>query len=505
MGAGNRDGVGDRLWHQSAPAARTAGVRAGPYDVAVVGAGLTGLCTAVRLAGEGCRVVVLEARHVGAGTSGASTAKISALQGTRLSSIAEQHAGHVVAQYLAGNLAGLRWLTDFGAARDVAYQWADAVTYAATAEELPAVEKEHEVCRSLGLDVGWRDDDGPFPFAGGTVLADQAQVDPMALLDALEAAAVSAGAELYTGVRVTDVEGGDEPSLTTSGGTVRADRVVLATGIPIADRGGFFARLVPERSYAMALRVPGLTASDMYLSAGAPGRSVRTTPVPTAPDQDGPTLLLGGSGHEAGKVESERAMVDDLARWAAQHFPDGTVTHRWSAQDYRPIDGLPYVGPLTPTDERVLVATGYAKWGLAASAAAATILSARLTGAPPPEWSEAFASWSAHEVSGVPTGVGHNVQVAADLVGGRASALTTPLPEPTEGSGTVGREEAHLVAASRIDGEVHRLSASCPHLGGVLSWNDAECTWDCPLHGSRFTASGELLEGPATEDMRPVS
>lgn len=193
-----------------------------------------------------------------------------------------------------------------------------------------------------------------------------------------------------------------------------------------------------------------------------------------------------------------------LAEWARRCFPDATVTHRWSAQDYHPVDALPYVGSLTPTDEHVLVATGYAKWGMAASAAAAQILTARITGTPLPEWAEAFASWSTHEVAGASDAVRHNLRVVADLVADRASGLVTPLEEPAEGGGTVGREGANLVAASKVDGTVRRLSASCPHLGGVLAWNDAECTWDYPLHGSRFTASGKLIEGPATGDMRPA-
>ncbi len=467
------------------------------YDVAVVGAGLTGLSTALMLARHGARVIVLEARHVGAGTTGGSTAKISTLQGTRLSAIASRHPAETVAQYAAGNQAGMDWLLDFCRSNGVAHQRPAAVTYAGAAAEVAAVESEQRACEAAGLPVSWRhSDEVPFPFHGGVALENQAQVDPMELLRALAGAAREAGAQLITGARVIGLGYASGAPVVTTWGAVRADRVVLATGIPIADRGGFFARVVPERSYGVALQPTGGPATDMYLNAGSPTRSIRTTPL-----GEGQSVLLGGNSHRVGSAESERAQVEDLAAWAHQHYPDAAVTHRWSAQDYHPIDELPYVGPLLPGSDRVLVATGYAKWGLTNACAAASVLDASVRGLAPPEWAAAFDSWSTHEATGAPQVLSHNLYAAANVVGVRAESYARQAGDPEEGSGVVGREGTRLVARARVAGRMHELSASCPHLGGVLSWNDAECTWDCPLHGSRFTAAGELLEGPATTDM----
>ena len=70
------------------------------------------------------------------------------------------------------------------------------------------------------------------------------------------------------------------------------------------------------------------------------------------------------------------------------------------------------------------------------------------------------------------------------------------------GQGAVVRRGLHLVAVYRdAAGACHERSATCPHLGGVVRWNSAEKSWDCPCHGSRFDALGRVLNGPAVHDL----
>ena len=154
---------------------------------------------------------------------------------------------------------------------------------------------------------------------------------------------------------------------------VDAGHCVFATGIPILDRGGFFARVKPNRSYSFAFDVPGEITRPMFISAGSPTRSVRYAPV-----NGGESLIVAGAGHTVGR-KSPTAELDELSSWAQKHFPGAVMTHQWSAQDYTPIDRLPYVGPILPGNEKIYVATGFNKWGLSAGVAAGLVLSGRIS------------------------------------------------------------------------------------------------------------------------------
>ncbi|MCV7278072.1 FAD-dependent oxidoreductase [Mycolicibacterium flavescens] len=471
-------------------------------DVVVVGAGITGLITAVLLARAGKDVMVVEAFRVGAGATGNTTAKISLLQSTKLSKIVSKHGAKTARQYVEGNREGLEWLVGHCEAHGLSVQREDAFTYAQSEQGVAMVRDELEACEAAGLDVDWVDDaDVPFPFHGAVRLPEQAQFDPMPLLDSLVVELEERGGRLVQGVRVqkvsTDGEGLTLDVRTQAGSEfeIRGKQCVLATGIPILDRGGFFARLKPQRSYCMAYKVPGTITRGMYISADSPTRSLRYAPTP-----DGDRLIAGGAGHPVGHEKSPSSSVQELDQWTKLHYPGAMQTHYWSAQDYSPIDELPYVGPILPGNEKIFVATGFDKWGMTNGTAAALALSSRILGGRM-DWAEAFDSWSPHELSGIPKALQTNAQVGLYLARGWITPVTRIGNRTPEEGGVVSGPPWDLEARSVVDGCEYRVSPVCPHLGGIVNWNDADESWECPLHGSRFAPDGTLLEGPATRNL----
>jgi len=479
------------LWLDTAPHIEADPFRADVhYDEIIVGAGLTGLVTALMLAESGRSVAVLEARYIGAGATGNSTAKLSLLQGTHLSSIRRTMYQSVVQAYVDEGRAASEWLLAYLESRDIAVETRDAVTYAGRPDAVAAVDREFEVARSVGLAVERRDDtDLPFRTYGSVVLPDQAQFDPMLVLAALAADVRRLGGVIHERSRMTGLTASDPVRVRTAEGDLTADRVVLATGVPVLDRGLYFAKLSAQRSYALAFDLDAAQAPDgMFLSAESPTRSIRS---------HGSTLLTGGNGHGVGRHPSPQTAVDELVDWTLERWPGARLTHTWSAQDYAAPHHLPFVGALPRGRGRVFFASGFEKWGMTNAVAAAMTLHADLLGG-----QTAAMKVLRRRVTtplAIATGVGENAAVATWYARSWWRALSTSRPEapPAEGQGVMAHDGARPVGVSTVNGVTCAVSGMCTHLGAALTWNDAEKSWDCPAHGSRFSARGAVLEGPA--------
>jgi Rieske Fe-S protein len=187
-----------------------------------------------------------------------------------------------------------------------------------------------------------------------------------------------------------------------------------------------------------------------------------------------------------------------LERWARDELGAGDVLFRWSTQDLYSLDRRPFIGAID-NRSRIFTATGFGGWGMTTGTAAGMLLRDLVLERESP-WAELFDPGRL-EPKALPALVSKGAHDAKRLIGdrlGRAERVET-VGELEAGEGEIVRIEGERLAVSRdADGELRAVSAVCTHLGCIVSWNDAEESWDCPCHGSRFSTAGEVLHGPAT-------
>jgi glycine/D-amino acid oxidase-like deaminating enzyme len=436
-------------------------------DAVVIGGGLVGITTAALLADDGARVILVEARRLAGGTTGNTTAKVTALQGTVYkdlrANLGEDHAR----RYADANVAGVelvaRLCERFGLDCDAARVASDVWT--ADAQRVSELNDEVDSAQRLGLPASLITDGLPYGAVAAVRLDDQLIFHPRRFCVGL-ANALDGRVLLHENTRVHTIrEAGDHVEVETEHGRVTADHAVVATLIPFAFRGAWFARLHPSRSYAIAVALNGEAPRQMSISIDEPIRSVRP-----AWHEGGSMAIVEGQQHRTGDEPDTRRHIIELESWARDHFDVTAVTHTWSAQDYMSPDRVPFVGPLNEGDTRIRVATGFSKWGMSNGVAAARMLADAIAGTPNP-WAETF---DASRLGGV-SGLKQVVQQGAATLRSLAGEIVRPanirrFSDLAPGEADVMDCDAGPRAAYRdLDGTLHVVDAKCTHLGCTVA------------------------------------
>lgn len=496
--------VREPVWFEEAPhVARPRLEESLSCDVAVVGAGIAGLTTAYLLSQDGYDVVVLEADRVCGGVTGHTTAKVSVLQGLIYRRLMQTWGEDRASIYASSGLRAMQaidsWASGFGVGD--AIERAPAYTYTDDPSLTEDIDFEAKAARACGLDAEVvTDTELPFPVAGAVRLDDQMQIHPRRYLLAMTERIEAAGGRIFEGARIASLEEGERPRIgTDTGYIVEAGHVVVATNMPIFDRGLFFTKVHPHRSYVLTVRSEHASIGGMYINHGGSTRSIRSVPF-----GDSRLLMVGGAGHRTGTEERSDLRYEELRNFASDAFGSSEVVHAWSTQDCLPVDHLPFVGRLRHNTDNVLVATGFNKWGMTNGTIAAETLAAMVAGRTDPS-EGIFDSKRFVPKDAVLDFLKGNAVAAGYMVGDRVDPRSRGSADDlAPGEGGVFREGMNHVAVFRdSNGTVHRHSATCSHLGCVVHWNQGEASFDCPCHGSRFDRFGKVIQGPATKDLSP--
>jgi glycine/D-amino acid oxidase-like deaminating enzyme/nitrite reductase/ring-hydroxylating ferredoxin subunit len=461
-------------------------------DVAVIGGGIVGVTTALLLQEAGASVVLLEANRIGHGVTGNTTAKVSSQHGMIYSRLRSTFGADGARAYGEANEAALRWIADRVEQDgiDCDFRRRSSYAYVTSSSKRSQAEDEARAAAAAGLPAMFVDTTPlPYPVEAAVRFDDQAEFHVLKYLHALAGRLE----RVYERSHAVEVDTDEHCVVKTPGGAVTADRVVVATHYPFLDRSLAFARVHPHRSYAILCRIAGTPPEGMFISGDSPTRSVRAVPV-----EGEELLLVGGEGHRTGTGGDTEERYRRLEEFAREHWDVASVDYRWSAQDNTTVDTVPYVGGLTPRSDRVLMATGFAKWGMTGGTAAAMILADLLRERPNP-WASLFDPNRLKLRASAGKLIKENAEAGLRFVGDR---LTKPgrrtLDDLQPGEAAIVRHDGDRVAAFRDDdGTVTAVSPTCTHLGCQVNWNRAERSWDCPCHGSRFAPDGSVLQGPA--------
>ena len=472
-------------------------------DVAIVGAGITGITAANLLSKQGVKVAILEAGSVLNGTTGHTTAKVTAQHGLIYDEFINHFGEEKARLYFESHMNAIQFVesnvNEKGIDCDFSKQ--DAYIYAVTDEYKEKLVTEWEAYKRLDIDGALKD---TIPFdievKAALMMRNQAQFHPLKYLTTLLDEAVQAGCMVFENTTATDIEDDDQQSkvVTKSGFNVTCTKVIIASHFPFYDLPGlYFARMYADRSYAIGIKTDKEYPGGMYISADSPTRSIRYTPV------NGQNLIIiGGENHKTGQGIDTNAHFENLEAFAEEVFGIKEYDFRWSAQDLVTLDKLPYIGPITSEREHILVATGFKKWGMTTGTMAGHLLSDYVLDKENP-YKELYSPSRFHADPDLKSIVSTNVDVAKHLIKGKLEIVPGDPDDLSDGEGSVVMYNGKRAGAYKDEnGKLYIVDTTCTHLGCECEWNHAEKTWDCPCHGSRYAYSGDVIEGPAKKALK---
>ncbi len=408
-------------------------------DVLIIGGGITGILCAYMLGKAGVDHALVEADRICSGATKNTTAKITFQHGLIYQKLIKRFGAERARMYLEANAEALEEYRSICGTIDCGYRERDAYVY--SRDNRRTLENELDALKEIGYTAEFAGGlPLPFPVAGAVRFKEQAEFDPLKFI-----AAVSRGLNIFENTRVMELTGN---GAVTENGKITAKKIIAATHFPFINKhGSYFLKLYQKRSYVIALdSVPEL--DGMYIDEAENGISLRNV---------NNVLLVGGGGHRTGKKGENWAVPE---AFASEYYPQCKVVYRWAAQDCMSLDGVPYIGRYSKQTPDFYVASGFNKWGMTSSMAAAKIL--------------------------------------ADMVTGKENRFA-PVFSPSR---SILRRQLAVNAFEAVTNLMTVSSKRCPHMGCALKWNSQEHSWDCPCHGSRFTGSGKLIDGPATGDLK---
>jgi glycine/D-amino acid oxidase-like deaminating enzyme/nitrite reductase/ring-hydroxylating ferredoxin subunit len=473
-------------------------------EVAIVGGGITGLTSAYLLAKAGVKVAVIDAGNILNGTTGHTTAKITAQHGLIYDELINTLGFEAAKLYYQANSEALQFMRNLVKEENIDCELTnqDAYVYTNSDEYTSQLQNEYQAYEKLGIESDYTTSiEMPFKIKSAIIMKNQAQFHPLKYLLHLTNKITELGGKIFELTTAIDIENGNEPKvLTKNGFSISCRQMIIASHFPFEDKLGFyFARMYASRSYVIAAKTQKEFPGGMYINAEKPTRSLRYTNI------NGEQLVLFiGENHRTGIGESMIQHYEALEAFAEETFGVKEILYRWSTQDLKTLDKVPYIGRLTENNQNIFVATGFRGWGMTHGTVASLLITDLILGNSN-RYEEIYSPQRFHADPDIKKFISYNADVAKHLIKGKLeiSSVDPDYLTPDEGS-VVMINGQRAGAYKDTEGQLHIVDTTCTHMGCELVWNTGERSWDCPCHGSRFSYLGDVLEGPAEKPLKKI-
>lgn len=489
-------------------------------EICIVGGGIAGLTIAYLLQQNGRKVCIVEGYEIGSGQTSRTTAQFSTALDERYFMLEKYHGEKGIRLAAESHKAAIQkaWEIikkenidcDLEKVNGYLFNSMTDHDYTLHSDREMAYEylnTELEAILRAGLDDVYITERAPInSFNTGPALCfpNQLQLHPLKYLNGLAAAFIKKGGEIFTNSHVVEVKGGKNAYVKLQNDhVISCETVVVATNTPINDIVAIHTKQAAYRSYVIGMEVPkGKIVKGLYWDTEDPYHYVRLEKNDNLPYE---VLLVGGEDHKTGQNDDPEHCYTRLENWTRKRFPEATrVLYRWSGHVMEPVDGLAFIGHNPMDSNNVYVVTGHSGNGMTYSTIAGILITDLIMGRKNP-W-ESLYNPSRISLMTAGTFIKENSNTLFQYKDWLTEKKLDDLDSVLEGEGVVYRDGLHIVAAYKDEyGNLELNSAVCPHLGGIVHWNKAEKSWDCPCHGSRFDCHGKVLNGPAVSDLTMIS
>jgi glycine/D-amino acid oxidase-like deaminating enzyme/nitrite reductase/ring-hydroxylating ferredoxin subunit len=489
------------IWRGTAPRTAYSSLKNNiSVDVAIIGGGLEGIMAAWFLAKAGINSSIFESSAIGSGTSVNTTAKVTSFHDIKYNFLSKNFGKSGAAVYAESN----QWAIDEleriirNENIDCDFFRTPLSAFALTDQGLKQLKKEFAAAKKLNLPVNFLLENNSFPnkIKGGIRFDDQACFHPGKFLSNVSEILVRQGVSIYENSKIIKLEDSQTPKLYTRNSAIKAKTIIIATNYPIFDKALLFLRMNQARSHAIAVKLNTPVSKEMFTIVDSPVLYVRPQI-----DSFNEWLVISGDNYTTGAIpKNGYDPFAELEKNARKYFDVKTVDYKWAAQDSMPTDRVPYIGKM-PGTQNVYVTTGFGEWGMTTSILSGKILCDLITGKEN-EWAEFYSPGRIKPFASF-----KNTFSLLSHVFKRMGLKLVPSEKYNHEKLDLDEGKIFNINGSKRafykapDGNVRSFSASCTHLGCIVTWNNMEKSWDCPCHGSRFDTNGQVLNSPAIKPL----